>query len=176
VNPSPKTTWQSSEDGWKDLADMFPAEGSTSQPSPVPELARGWHLQTPAPPPSSPVRPFRELQRLTRSERRLWFAAGSLMVLAAVVLGVLGLLTFEPQRLWSGPLPSVAVASAAAQPSAAPPAVAPAQPLAAPRIEALRPTEIVRPAPVRALAKSPARDKDSHHHGKSKHASHHRSL
>jgi hypothetical protein len=107
---------------------------STPPPAPSDELAvsvaadRGWRLQTPpqpipivAAPRPSPIPSWND------SERRLWRIAGSLMVLAIFVVGVLGVITFWPS-LVQPPLHADSAPAPAPAPAAAPLAAAKAEP------------------------------------------------
>jgi hypothetical protein len=112
VDSAPQRLWSDSEAGWRALADDSapptascppPAKTRARVATPRPRLATAVQrsrVPTPAPP---------LIPRFDASERQLWRIAGSLMALAFVVVGVLGLLTFWPEH--SAP---AAIAAAAA--------------------------------------------------------------
>ncbi|HZS35842.1 MAG TPA: hypothetical protein VFF06_03400 [Polyangia bacterium] len=129
----------------------------------LPSGERGWRLQTP--PQAHSTVPTVNGQRdaihtWNDSERRLWRIAGSLMVLAMVVVGVLGVLTFWPSLAQPSHAAAAAIEatpSIASAPSSAPAASAP----------------VAKADAARAVAK-PAAKIPAHRHLKIKHARRHR--
>ena len=151
------------DDGWKDLV-------VSSAPPPPPRealqpIARNRPLpdnfdiltEHGAPRVAAPEAPVDE-PTFTRGDRRLWIIAGSLMAMATLVLGVLGLLTFG-----NG---AVAAAPAAETPHAAAAAVEPAR-AAVPSHETVKIANavVVKSSNPRVL-KAASRTKHGRHHAK----------
>lgn len=121
------------DDGWRDLVISSappppppPAREAIEPPS-LPSDIRAWQEHGAARPPSI------EEPAFSAGDRRLWIMAGTLMGLAALVLGVLGLLTFrapstEPAVAASRVEAPRAIAPAATAPARAIVKVAPANP------------------------------------------------
>ncbi|HEY2748903.1 MAG TPA: hypothetical protein VGL86_29985 [Polyangia bacterium] len=114
------------DDGWKDLVVSSspppppPREDAVVKNRPLPSNFNTWQEHGAA---HAPVAANEE-PSFSKSDRRLWVVAGSLMGAAVLVLGLLGALTFGA--------PAASVAAAAVEPpaSVAPPAhvAAPAHP------------------------------------------------
>jgi hypothetical protein len=144
MNPS-LDSWRAAEQEWRVLAEA-------PQPPRPRSTDRDWHLLVRAENSSDPA-PKRD-----RADRRLWVVAGLLTALAAVVLGLLTVLTVQPL---AQPPPQVAAAPVAA----APVAVAPTAPAPA----------VLAPAPAAPEPKAhPAHKHASKHHSKHARRSAHR--
>jgi hypothetical protein len=103
---------ESIDDGWKDLvvssAPPPPPKEALEQPvarnRPLPADFNTWQEHGAARAAAAVAPPVEE-PNFTAADRRLWLVAGTLMGLAALVLGVLGMLTFGGS---SSPIPAAA--------------------------------------------------------------------
>jgi hypothetical protein len=126
----------------------------TPLPPPIPAARRGWRLQTPPQPIATVDNATQpELQSWNQTERRLWRVAGSLIIAAIIVVGVLGVVTFWPALMQPA---AVALKPIDAAPSSSPLASAGAA--------------TYKPEPARAIVKPTPRPPARRHVAKAKHA------